>query len=83
MGLSFILIYFTNSRLNAPEAGGKTWWAQYRLIIGALYIAAAIYAFQGKRNLVVLPLAMDIIFGLTIFTVKPKMMLTCLKPIQI
>ncbi len=70
IGLSFLYLYFTNSRLNAPEAGGKTWWAKYRIIIGLLYITAAIYAFQGKRDLIWIPLAMDIIFGLVIFTIK-------------
>jgi len=34
------------------------------------YIAAAIYAFQGKRKLIWIPLAMDIIFGTIIFAVK-------------
>ena len=70
IGLSFIYLFFTNLRLNAPEAGGKTWWAPFRLIIGALYISAAIYAFQGKRELVWIPLAMDIVFGLIIFGIK-------------
>ena len=70
IGLSFIYLYFTNSRLNAPEAGGKTWWAQYRIIIGLLYVSAAIYAFQGKRNLIWIPLSIDILFGLVIFTIK-------------
>ena len=70
IGISFIHLFFTNSRLNAPEAGGTTWWSQYRLIIGSLYICAAIYAFQGKRNLIWVPLAMDIIFGLFIFAKK-------------
>ena len=69
-GLSFIYLFFTNSRLDAPEAGGKTWWAQYRLIIGALWLAAAIYAFQGKRNLVWVPLTIDIVFGIIIFAIK-------------
>ena len=67
IGLSFIYLFITNSRLNAPEAGGKTWWSQFRIIIGFFYIAAAVYAFQGKRNLIWIPLAMDIVFGLTIF----------------
>jgi hypothetical protein len=69
-GLSFIYLFFTNSRLDAPEAGGKTWWAQYRLIIGALWVAAAIYAFQGKRKLILVPLTMDIVFGIIIFSLK-------------
>ena len=70
IGLSFIYLYFLNLRLDAPEAGGKTWWAQYRIIIGLLYISASIYAFQGKRNLIWIPLAIDILFGLVIFTIK-------------
>ena len=70
IGLSFLYLYFSNTRLNAPEAGGKTWWASYRIIIGLLYVAAAIYAFQGKRNLIWIPLAMDIMFGLVIFTIR-------------
>jgi hypothetical protein len=67
IGLSFLNAFFTNSRLNAPEAGGITWWAQYRLIIGSLYICAAIYAFKGRRDLIWVPLVIDIIFGLFIF----------------
>jgi len=70
IGLSFIYLFVTNSRINAPEAGGKTWWAPFRILIGLLYITAAIYAFQGKRKLIWIPLAMDIIFGLIIFGIK-------------
>lgn len=67
MALSFLYLYFTNSRLQAPEAGGATWWANYRLIIGLLYLAAAVYALQGKRDLVKYPLLIDVLFGLYIF----------------
>ena len=67
MGLSFIYLYFTNKRLDSPEAGGKTWWANYRIIIGSLYVCAAIYAFQGRRDLIWIPLVMDIVFGIIIF----------------
>jgi hypothetical protein len=67
MGLSFIYLFFTNKRLNSPEAGGKTWWAPYRIIIGMLYVCAAIYAFQGRRDLIWIPLVMDIVFGIIIF----------------
>ena len=41
-------LYFTNTRLNAPEGGGVTWWAKYRLIHAMLYITAAIYIAQGN-----------------------------------
>jgi len=70
MALSFLYLYFTGGRSQAPEAGGVTWWAHFRLIIGLLYLAAAIYAFQGKRNLIWIPLVMDVVFGLIIFYLR-------------
>lgn len=68
MSLGFLYLYFTNSRLNAPEAGGITWWSHLRLIHGLLYLAAAIYALQGK-DIVWIPLLIDVIFGLSAFTI--------------
>ena len=70
MSLSFLYLYFTKGRQMAPEAGGVTWWANYRLIIGLLYLAAAIYAFQGRQDLIWIPLLMDVLFGITIFAKK-------------
>jgi len=70
VALSFLYLYFTNGRLQAPEAGGATWWSSYRLIIGLLYLAAAVYALQGKRSLVKYPLLIDVAFGLVIFLMK-------------
>ena len=67
VSLSFLYLYFTGGRLQAPEAGGVTWWANYRLIIGLLYLTAAIYAIQGKRDLVKVPLLMDVALGLFLF----------------
>ena len=66
----FFYLYFADKRLSSPEAGGKTWWAGYRLIIGLFYLAAGIYAIQGKQDLVWIPLVIDIVFGLIIFTLK-------------
>ena len=71
VGLSFLWLYFTNGRMNAPEAGGTTWWADFRLVHGLLYIMAAIYAIQ-KKHLVHVPLIIDLLFGVTIFTIKHK-----------
>ena len=34
--LGFLYLYFTKSRLNAPEAGGITWWANLRIVHGLL-----------------------------------------------
>ena len=67
VSLSFFYLYFSNSRLQAPEAGGTTWWASYRLLIGFLWLTAAIYAFMGRRNRIWIPLVIDVLFGLVIF----------------
>ncbi len=34
IGISFLILYFKNLRLDAPEAGGKTWWNNLRPIHG-------------------------------------------------
>ena len=62
IGVSFIYLYFTNGRLNAPEANGITWWTKLRIIHGVLYIAGSIYAFKGEK--INIPLIIDVIFGL-------------------
>ena len=48
IGLGFLSLYATNSRLNAPEGGGVTWWAPYRVVHGLLYLAAAALLHLGK-----------------------------------
>ena len=65
-GSHFMYLYFANERLNAPEGGGKTWWANYRLIHGALYLTATTYLFQKDRT-AYLPLTIDVILGLFLF----------------
>ena len=61
IAIGFLYLYFNNLRLNAFEAGGKTWWAEYRLIHGMLYLTATIYAYQMK-SIAWIPLAIDLIF---------------------
>ena len=65
-GISFLLLYFLNKRLYAREAGGKKWWAKYRLIHGVLYLSSSIYAYQ-KKDIAWVPLLMDVLFGLGAF----------------
>ena len=69
MAISFLYLYFTNGRENAFEAGGKTWWAKYRIIHGLLYLMAAYYAYHQNRNAWI-PLMIDVIFGLILFIQK-------------
>ena len=67
ISLGFLYLYFTNGRLNAVEAGGVTWWADYRLVIGSLYLAAALYGFNKRQDLMWIPLVMDLTFGIWAF----------------
>lgn len=71
IGISFLYLYFTNGRMNAPEGGGVTWWANYRLLHGFLYITASIYLFQSKK-VAWIPLMIDVLFGLIMF-IKNKL----------
>ena len=70
IAISFLFLYFTNGRMNAPEAsGGVTWWSNLRIIHGLLYLAASVYSFQGKPQ-VWIPLLIDVIFGFFAFNFK-------------
>lgn len=66
---SLIYLYFTSTRMNAFEAGGYTWWADFRLLHGLLYLAASIYALQGLP-VAWLPLFVDTLLGLALFIDK-------------
>jgi hypothetical protein len=67
MAVGILYLYFAGKRLDAPEAGGVTWWAPYRLLIGMLWLTAAIYAFQERQDIVWIPLLIDTLFGLMLF----------------
>jgi hypothetical protein len=66
ISIGFLYLYFGNLRLNSFESGGNTWWSEYRLIHGLLYLTAAIYLFQKKRQ-AYLPLTLDVVFGFALF----------------
>lgn len=69
MGLGFLYLWLTNGRLNAQEAGGKTWWADLRLVHAALYLAAAVYLFKEMRTASI-PLMIDVIAGILFYFIK-------------
>lgn len=66
---SFLYLYFSRTRMIAFEAGGQTWWANFRLLHGLLYLCASIYSLQGQR-IAWLPLFIDTLVGLAIFINK-------------
>jgi len=69
ISLSFAYLYFNNLRLNAPEGGGITWWAEYRIAHALLYFIAALFAFQGMR-IATAPLLLDSVLGSWLFFYK-------------
>lgn len=66
IGVSFLVLYFLELRLEAPEGGGNTWWKNFRLIHGILYISAFIYSIKNK-DIMWIPIMIDTIFGLSLF----------------
>jgi hypothetical protein len=71
IGTYFVYLYFNDLRLYAPEGGGITWWANYRLLHGALYLVAAHYLLK-KQRFGWIPLTMDVILGLMLFLSNHK-----------
>ena len=72
ISIGFLYLYFTNERLNAPEAGGKTWWHNLRLLHGLLYLCASIYILWNINNINLIryasiPLVIDVIVGILSF----------------
>lgn len=72
IGVYFLCLYFNDLRLYAPEGGGITWWANFRLLHGALYLVAAHYLLK-KQRIAWIPLTMDVILGLLLFLSNHKM----------
>ena len=62
----FLYLYFSNSRLNAGEGGGKTWWHNIRIIHGLLYLLFSICAIK-KQSFSWIILLIDVFFGLIMF----------------
>ncbi len=68
MGFGFLYLAFGNTRLQAPEGGGQTWWASYRFIHGMLLMTAVIYLIKKDRKASI-PLLIDVILGILLFFV--------------
>ena len=67
MATGTLYLFFTNSRMNAAEGGGKTWWAPFRGVHGMLLLAAAAYLLREKRTAMI-PLLLDVMMGMVFFT---------------
>ena len=69
ISFSFFYLYIFNLRQNAFEAGGNTWWANYRIIHAILYITAGVLSLN-KNRLAYIPLIIDVIIGTILFVRK-------------
>lgn len=65
IGIGFMTLYITNSRLSAFEAGGTTWWANLRIVHAILYLIAAFMLYRGLKSAWI-PLVIDVCVGLYI-----------------
>lgn len=61
-----LYLALTNGRMDAAEAGGKTWWAPFRFIHGGLLATAALMLLRNDQN-ASLPLAIDAMIGIATF----------------
>jgi len=67
--MSFGLLYFTNARLHAGEGGGKTWWAQWRIVHAALLLVGGIMLVRKDKR-AIMPLMADPMFGVLFFVLN-------------
>lgn len=68
-GIVFITMFFGNLREKALEGkDGIAWWAQYRLLIGLLYVCAGIYVYRRNAKAAAVCLSIDLLIGLTLTT---------------
>ena len=64
IAMGFLYLYFTNSRLEAPESGGKTWWHNLRFIHGLLYLYSGVMLLMGNKTQSSIALGVDVVIGL-------------------
>ena len=64
--LGFIYLYINEKRMNAPEGGNLTWWANLRIIHAILYLNYSFGTFLDIKESFVF-LFIDVILGLSVF----------------
>ena len=66
LAIGFLYLFISKTRLNAGEAGGNTWWHNFRLVHGLLYLLFSIMAFMKNKNSWMILMA-DTILGFVLF----------------
>ena len=62
VSLCFAVLWTFSLRMQAPEGGGHTWWAQLRIVHALLYGLAAVLAARGTDE-GYKPLLLDVAIG--------------------
>ena len=70
MATGTLYLALTEGRMQAPEGGGVTWWAPYRLLHGMLLLTAAIYLLRKDRAASAALLLDAMLGALLFFTVR-------------
>ena len=70
IGLAFGYLWITQSRMNAPEAGGVTWWASARVGHSILFLVAAGLLGAGYNAFAARVLVLDVLFGTILWANK-------------
>lgn len=70
IGVTMIFLWTFKLRLNAAEGGGRTWWHDYRIIHGLLYLIASYTMFTGKKLIAFFILCLDVLIGIYAFMNK-------------
>ena len=66
IGISFMTVKTFKIKMNAPETSRPTtWWHEYRVYHGALYILADVLSLFGQR-FAAIPLVTDVIIGISL-----------------
>ena len=72
LGISQMYLYVTNTRAAAPEGGGATWWAPYRVVFGATMASAGVLTLHGGAGpWRYLPLADPVLGAAVWLTARP------------
>lgn len=67
---AFLVLWTCRLRMTAIEAGGPTWWHEWRLVHGLVYTVAAAYLLTGNRDAWMF-LMIDVGIGITARLSKP------------
>ena len=63
MGAGMMYLYASNTRQEAREGGGNTWWNDLRPYHGSLLLLGGVLAFQ-EHPYAYVPVALDVAFGI-------------------